>query len=231
MKVEIWSDVVCPFCYIGKRKFENALNSFAHKEAVEVVWKSFQLDPTTQPNPGQSVAASLAHKKGWSMEQVQQINAQVTQAAQEVGITYQLDKAVIANTGDAHRLIHLAKHHQLQDAAEERLFAAYFTEGKDIGDKATLVQLGTEIGLNAEEVQQVLESDQYAEAVEQDQYEAQQLGIRGVPFFVFNQKYGVSGAQPSDVFTEVLEKVWEEEKPLKTVVGDGTACSIDGTCS
>jgi predicted DsbA family dithiol-disulfide isomerase len=231
MKVEIWSDVVCPFCYIGKRKFENALKNFSNKEDVEVVWKSFQLDPTTQSDPNKSVAQSLAEKKGWTLEQVKQVNAQVSQSAKEVGLEYHLDKAIVANTLDAHRLIHLAAQHQLQDEAEERLFKAYFTEGKDIGKKDTLVTLGVEIGLIAEEVQKVLENNQYALEVQQDQYEAQQVGVRGVPFFVFNNKYAVSGAQPSEVFSEVLSKVWEEEHPVAKAEDNATFCSIDGTCS
>jgi len=230
MKVEIWSDVVCPFCYIGKRKFEKALGAFAHKEQVEIVWKSFQLDPTTKSHPGKSVIESLAEKKGWTLEQSHQINAQVTGMAKEVGLDYQMDKAVIANTYDAHRLSHLAATKGLQDQMEERLFAAYFTEGKDIGDKDTLVTLATEVGLDAAEAAAVLQSEVYNDQVQADILEAQQVGVRGVPFFVFDQKYAVSGAQPSEVFAQVLSKVWEERAPVTTIV-EGGVCAPDGTCN
>jgi len=230
MKVEIWSDVVCPFCYIGKRKFEKALNAFANKEQVEIVWKSFQLDPTTKANPGKSVTESLAEKKGWTLEQSRQINQQVTGMAKEVGLDYQMEKAVIANTFDAHRLSHLAAEKGLQDQMEERLFAAYFTEGKDIGDKDTLVALAQEVGLDATEAAEVLKTDAYSDKVQADIYEAQQVGVRGVPFFVFDSKYAVSGAQPSDVFTQVLSKVWEEHTVTNTDAIGGV-CSPDGVCN
>ena len=230
MKVEIWSDVVCPFCYIGKRKFEKALDGFANKEQVEIVWKSFQLDPTTKPNPEKSVIESLAEKKGWTLEQSRQINQQVTGMAKEVGLDYQMEKAVIANTFDAHRLSHLAAKKGLQDQMEERLFAAYFTEGKDIGDKDTLVSLAQEVGLSATEAAEVLKTDAYSDKVQADIYEAQQVGVRGVPFFVFDSKYAVSGAQPSDVFTQVLSKVWEEHTQANTIA-EGGVCTTDGVCN
>jgi predicted DsbA family dithiol-disulfide isomerase len=233
MKIEIWSDIVCPFCYIGKRKFENALAQFPHKDQVEVVWHSFQLDPELKHVPGKSMNEVLAEKKGWSLEQTRQMNRQVTAMAQEVGLNYNLDEAIPANTFNAHRLTHLAAQHNLQDQAEERLFIAFFTEGKNIGDPEVLLQIGTEIGLPEEEVRQMLQGDVYADVVQQDSYEAQQLGIRGVPFFVINRKYGVSGAQPSELFLQTLNKVWEEEKPalvsLNQTEGSDTSCT-DGFC-
>lgn len=228
MKVEIWSDVVCPFCYIGKRHFENALKDFAAKESVEIVWRSFQLDPSIKPNSGQTLNDYLAKRKGITLEHAREMNEYVTQAAQQVGLSYNLDKAVVANTLNAHRLIHLAAKHGLADQAEERLFIAYFTEGKDIGNTDILLQLGTEIGLNAEEVKQVLESDRYTQEVQEDQYLAGQVGARGVPFFVFNNKYAVSGAQPSSVFTKALQKAYEEEQ--LTLTTDGGFCTPDGIC-
>lgn len=229
MKVEIWSDIVCPFCYIGKRKFEKALEAFANKKQVEIVWKSFQLDPTTKAQPGKSVIASLAEKKGWTLEQSRQINQQVTGMAKEVGLEYQMEKAVIANTFDAHRLSHLAADKGLQDQMEERLFAAYFTEGKDIGDKDTLVALASEVGLDATEAADVLNLNTYSDKVQADIVEAQQVGVRGVPFFVFDNKYAVSGAQPSDVFAQVLSKVWEEHTQAN-IVAEGGVCTPDGIC-
>lgn len=202
---------MCPFCYIGKRRLEAALAQFPERDQVEVVWKSFQLDPNLKTNPHKSVSQSLAESKGWSPQQTAQSMAYVTNMAKEVGLDYDFDKAVVANSFDAHRFSHFAKKHGLQDQAEERLFAAYFTEGKNTADHQTLLELGVEIGLDATELAQVLAGNDYAEAVQTDIYEARQVGVSGVPFFVFNDKYTVSGAQSSALFLEVLEKVFEEE--------------------
>jgi len=231
MKVEIWSDVVCPFCYIGKRKFENALKDFAHRDEVEVVWHSFELTPDFQPIPGESIHESLAKKKGVSVEEGKAMNDYMTKAAQEVGLNYDFDHTIPANTFLAHQLIHLGTHHGRQDATKERLMAAYYLEGQNVGDLDTLVKLGTEVGLDAAESRAALTAGTYAEAVRLDEYQAQQINVRGVPFFVFEDKYAVSGAQPSELFTEVLEKVWDEFKPAKSVpvlVADGSACGPDG---
>ena len=231
MKVEIWSDVVCPFCYIGKRKFENALKDFAHRDEVEVVWHSFELTPDFQPIPGESIHESLAKKKGVSVEEGKAMNDYMTKAAQEVGLNYDFDRTIPANTFLAHQLIHLGAHHGRQDAIKERLMAAYYLEGQNVGDLDTLVKLGTEVGLDAAESRAALTAGTYAEAVRLDEYQAQQINVRGVPFFVFEDKYAVSGAQPSELFTEVLEKVWDEFKPAKSVpvlVADGSACGPDG---
>ncbi len=230
MKVEIWSDIVCPFCYIGKRKFEKALETFGNKVQVEIVWKSFQLDPSTKPNPGKSVIESLAEKKGLTLDQSRQMHTQVTAMAKEVGLDYKMDKAIIANTFDAHRLSHLAAVKGLQDRVEERLFAAYFTEGKNIGSKDVLVELAEEVGLDAKEVAAALESDAYATNVQADIAEAQQVGVRGVPFFVFDNKYAVSGAQPSEVFGQILSKVWEENAAADSSTAGGV-CTPDGVCN
>lgn len=231
MKVEIWSDVVCPFCYIGKRKFEKALEGFAVKEKVEIVWRSFQLDPAMEFVPGQSVHEYLGRRKGGSAAEGKQMNDAMAGMAKEVGLHYDFDKAIINNTLDAHRLLHLAKEHSLQGAMKERLFSAYYTEGKNIGDMETLVQLGAEVGLPAEAVRTMLQSDAYRQEVKRDQYQAAQVGARGVPFFVFNDKYAVSGAQQPELFAQVLEKVWEEEKPqVLSQQGEGF-CTIDGECN
>ena len=229
MKIEIWSDVVCPFCYIGKRKFELALEEFKGKDDVEIVWKSFQLDPSARPAPGVSVIENLAEKKGISLEHSEKLHEDVTQIAAEVGLKYNFDKAVIANTLKAHQITHIAAKHNLQDKAEEALFTAYFTDGKDIGDTETLVEIAEEIGLNREEVLTALEHQTYAKEVQADIDEAQQLGVRGVPFFVFNRQYAVSGAQPVEVFADVLEKLSQEENKLKEVVS-GNSCDIEGNC-
>ena len=228
MKVEIWSDVVCPFCYIGKRKFENALKDFAHRDEVEVTWRSFELDPDARPVSGESIHEVLARKKGVSTAEGRAMGDYVTKAAQEVGLAYDFDRTIPANTFLAHQLIHLGAHHGRQDATKERLMAAYYTEGQNVGDPATLAKLGAEIGLDATEIREALAAGTYAEAVRLDEYQAQQINVRGVPFFVFADKYAVSGAQPSELFAEVLEKVWDEFKPALTVVADGAVCGPEG---
>jgi predicted DsbA family dithiol-disulfide isomerase len=210
MKVEIWSDVMCPFCYIGKRKFELALNQFEGKENVQVVWKSFQLNPDLKTNPDKNINQYLAEIKGWTVEHAIQMNDHVTQIANEVGLKYNMDKALVANSFDAHRFSHLAKKYNLQNEAEEQLFKAYFTDGKNTADFETLIQLGAEIGLDAGEIKQMLESDDYSEAVRMDIYEAQQIGVSGVPFFLFIDKYTITGAQDSSVFLQAMETVSKE---------------------
>lgn len=234
MKVEIWSDVMCPFCYIGKRRFEEALSRFPNKDHVEVVWKSFELNPALVTNPQKSVTEYLAETKGWTLEYTQQVQAHVIDMAKEVGLHYDFDKAVMANSFDAHRLIQLAKTKGKGDAAEERLFKAYFTEGKNTADHDTLTQLGTEIGLDAQEIKILLEGNEFAEAVQRDEYEARQIGVRGVPYFVFNDKYAVSGAQLAETFLGALTQAYAEwtppkEKPIE-LTGEGTSCTIDGEC-
>jgi len=231
MKVEIWSDVVCPFCYIGKRKFEKALEGFEAKDKVAIEWRSFQLDPDMEYIPGQSVHEYLGKRKGASEAEGKRMNDAMTAMAKEVGLEYNFDIAIINNTFNAHRLLHFAKEKGVQNEMKERLFRAYYTEGKNVGDIDTLAQLGEEVGLQAEEIRTVLQSDKYAQDVLVDQYKAQQVGARGVPFYVFNNKYAVSGAQPSEVFAQVLEKVWEEEKPvLINEQGEGF-CTVDGVCN
>lgn len=231
MKIEIWSDVVCPFCYIGKRKFEKALEGFDQKEQVEIEWKSFQLDPEMAPAKGISFHQYLADRKGVSFEKGKEMNDYMTNMAKEVGLEYDFEKAVISNTLNAHRLLHFAKTKGLQQEAKERLFASYYTMGRDLGDIETLVLIAQEIGLDPESVRTMLQSDAYVNEVKIDQYHASQIGVQGVPFFVFNNKYAVSGAQPSSVFSEVLEKVWQEEKPLVNLGAAEGTCSIDGVCN
>ncbi|MCC2547272.1 DsbA family oxidoreductase [Hymenobacter sp. BT175] len=228
MKVEIWSDIMCPFCYIGKRRFEAALQQFSHSEEVDIVWRSFELDPSMQNKPGQSIHELLAERKGISVAQGRQMNDHMAQVAREVGLQYDFDRVVPTNTFLGHQLIHLAAEHGLQGAAKERLFAAYYTEGQNLGDLETLVRLGAEIGLDEAETRTALSNGTYAEAVRHDEYQARQINVRGVPFFVFNDKYAVSGAQPSELFQEVLGKVWEETKPLQHVATDGPACGPEG---
>jgi predicted DsbA family dithiol-disulfide isomerase len=233
MKVEIWSDIMCPFCYIGKRRFETALQQFPGKEDIEIVWKSFQLNPAMKTDPAKNINQYLADVKGWTLEYAKQMNAHVTNMAKEVGLHYDFEKAIVANSFDAHRLIQLAKANRKGDEMEERLFKAYFTEGKNTADHATLIQLGAEIGLDPATIKKVLASNEYADKVEQDIYEAQQIGVRGVPYFVLNDRYAVSGAQASETFSGALNKAWEEwekEKPAVTDISSdtGAVCTTDG---
>ncbi|HEY9165494.1 MAG TPA: DsbA family oxidoreductase [Candidatus Kryptonia bacterium] len=211
MKVEIWSDVVCPFCYMGKRKFEIALDKFEHKDGVEILWHSFQLNPEFNPGAAGDIHEYLANRYGRSREWAKEMHDDLVARAKEVGLEYKFDNIIPANTFDAHRLIHLAAKHGLQGKAEERLFAAYFTEGKDINEFETLVLLGTEIGLDPAATRKALESGEFEDEVRQDLDEAESLGITGVPFFVFNRKYAISGAQPTHLFMETLDQVWNEE--------------------
>ena len=210
MKVEIWSDVMCPFCYIGKRKFETALKAFTEQDHVEIVWKSFQLSPHMKTDPTTDINHYLAAHKGISLAEAKRMNEHVTELAKRVGLVYDFDHSVVANSFNAHRFSHFAKLHGKQNEAEEKLFSAYFTEGKNIDDYPTLIQLGEEIGLDINDLKASLENNKYAEEVAADIDEAQQLGARGVPFFVFNRKYAVSGAQDSSVFSGVLEKSFAE---------------------
>ncbi|MFI5139704.1 MAG: DsbA family protein [Sphingobacteriales bacterium] len=234
MKVEIWSDVMCPFCYIGKRRFENALQQFEHKEDIEIEWKSFQLNPDMVTDPSTNIDQYLADVKGFTIDHARQLNAHVTQMAAETGLTYNFDKAIVANSFNAHRYSHLAKKHGLGVEAEEQLFKAYFTEGKNIDDKDTLIALGNDLGLDKDEVKQMLESDAYAAEVKHDIARAQSLGIQGVPFFVMNNKYGVSGAQAVPVFEQTLQKAftdWQKENPKPQLeIIEGESCGPDGDC-
>lgn len=216
IQVDIWSDFVCPFCYIGKRRFEAALNQFEHRDQVKVIWRSFQLDPTTEQNPKGTLNEMLATKYGQSIEWAEQMHEQVTRQAAELGLKYDFARAKRTNTYLAHQLSHLAAKHGLQDKAEEKLFSAYFTEGRHIGEIDSLVQLATEIGLDAKEAREALQSQTFAQDVDRDEREARASGANGVPFFVFNDKYAVSGAQPPELFLRALQSVWKEVQPTQS---------------
>ena len=234
MKIEIWSDVMCPFCYIGKRNFEKGLEQFADKNHIEVIWKSFQLNPSIPEVPNESYQDYLIKHKRMSVEQVTGMLDQVTQSAKQVGLEYNLDRALIVNSLNAHKLIQFAKTKNLGDQAEERLFRAFFTEGKNIADLVTLIQLGKEIGLDETEIKTVFTDEKYSFLVKQDIQEAQQVGVQGVPFFVLDRKYAVSGAQPPQAFLENLEIAFGEWRKLnpKTIleVTQGQSCTADGNC-
>lgn len=207
IKIKIWSDVLCPYCYIGKRHLEQALSRFESRNAVEIEWKSFELDPHARKARSGSIYELLAAKYGQSEQWARTMTERMTEMAANSGLRFDFARSIPTNSLDAHRLIQLAKKHGLQDAAEEKLFAAYLSEGRDISDHDTLTQLGTEIGLPQDETREMLASERYTAEVRQDEQEAALLGIRGVPFFVFNEKYAVSGAQPVDVFLDALRNL------------------------
>jgi len=209
MKIEIWSDVMCPFCYIGKRKLEKALEQFEGKCNVEITWKSYQLNPHMEYQEGVDVYTYLAEVKGKSREWAEEMHANVSKMANEVGLNYDFDKVKIANSFDAHRVIQLAKKYNLTNEIEERFFKGYFIEGSLMSDHAILLKLAVEAGLNEAEVKHVLETDDFALEVKADVDEAQRIGVRGVPFFVFNRKYAISGAQDTAVFLETLRRSLE----------------------
>ncbi|WP_433056869.1 DsbA family oxidoreductase [Dactylosporangium sp. CS-033363] len=203
IQVEVWSDIVCPWCYIGKRRLERALANFKGDE-VSVEWRSFQLDPSTPTGDSRTVGESLAARKGMSMSQVKGMFAHVTGIAAEEGLAYDFDRARTANTLDAHRLLHFAKAHGRQGEVKERLMHAYFTEGADVGDHTVLASLAASAGLDEVAAKQALADGSYADEVQADIAQAREYGISGVPFFVFNQRLGVSGAQPLEVFQQAL---------------------------
>jgi predicted DsbA family dithiol-disulfide isomerase len=216
MKIEVWSDVMCPFCYLGKRKFENALKEFADKEHIEVEWKSFQLNPDLVTNPGISILQYLSEHKNISVEQAGQMHNHILQAGKAVGVEYHFDKVVVANTFRAQQLLKFALTQDKQSEMEELLFEAYFTKGENVDDLPTLLRLANEAGLDTVGLNEVLENNEYAAQVDEDIAEASQLGIHSVPYFVFNRKLAVNGAQESTVFLETLRKSfadWVKDHP------------------
>lgn len=236
MKVEVWSDIMCPFCYIGKRQYEAALEKFADRDHVEIVWKSFQLDPSIPEDveKGLTAVEYLSSRKGISPEQVKGMHAQVTQMAKNAGLEYDLDKGVVYNSFKAHRIIQLAKTKGLGDVAEETFFYAHFTQNKDLGNVKILTEIGKKIGLNEAELKEALSNEIYANKVRQDIQEGQQIGATGVPFFVFNRKYAVSGAQPVEAFLQTLEKSfaeWRKDNPVQPLeIITGSVCTPEGEC-
>lgn len=234
MKVEIWSDIMCPFCYIGKRKFEKALSQFPHKNKIEIIWHSYQLNPNLEYEPDKDLYTYVAELKGETREWSVHIHENLVQTAKQLGLDYRFDKAKIANTFDAHRVIQLAKKYNLSNEIEERFFKAYFTEGALMSNHETLTKLAAEIGLDKKVVEQVLASNQYADEVRKDGQEAQQLGASGVPFFVIDRKSAVAGAQDSKVFLKMLEKTfdeWRKKNPENAIeVIQGQVCTPEGEC-
>jgi predicted DsbA family dithiol-disulfide isomerase len=234
MTVEIWSDIMCPFCYLGKRKFETALDTFPEKENVNVIWKSFQLQPDLKTDTSIDIHTYLSQIKGFEIGQAKQLNEQLGQSGRSVGLEYNFDKIIVANTLKAHILLHLARKHGKQIEVKESLLKAYFTDGRNVDDIPTLIEIGNSAGLKPDELYDALEDDHYIDTVREDIYEASQLGIRGVPYFVFNKMYGVSGAQESSLFSSVLEKAftgWKKDnQEMNSAVINGQSCSSDIIC-
>lgn len=232
VKVEIWSDVVCPWCAVGKHRFEKALSGFAHRDQVEVSFHSFELDPEAPHEQEGDLHDHLATKYGMSRGEAEAKHRQMTEMAAADGWDFHFERARRGNTFDAHRLLHLAAERDVQDAVKERLFRGYFTDGEHIADHATLVRLGVEAGLDADEARAVLASDRYVDTVRADEQQAKAYGITGVPFFVVDRKYGVAGAQPPEALLQVLDTAWAEAHPLQvlTPAGEADGCA-DGSCS
>ena len=231
MNIEIWSDVVCPWCYIGKRQFERAVASFSHPDEITVTYRSFELDPGAPAERSGTHAEHLAGKYGMTITQAEQAGQQMTQRAAADGLEFRFDLIRGGNTFDAHRLLHLAKDHGLQPEMKERLMRATFTEGLPIADRPTLARLAAEVGLPAAQVQTVLDGDNYADAVRADEQQAARYGITGVPFFVADGKYAVSGAQPPEVLLQLLQRAYDETSqltPVTATTGSNSEASCDG---
>ena len=234
MKVNIWSDIRCPFCYVGKKKFEKALSQFPHAEKIEVTWHSFQLDPNLVTQPDTNPYDYFSKAKAIPVIQAKAMHEHAKNAGKEAGIDFNFDESKVANSFRGHLLIQLAKKKNLADAMEEALFEAQFITGKNIDDEAVLLETGKSVGLTEVEIKNALASDEMSHAVTQDGLMARQLGINAVPFFVFNDKYGVSGAQQPEHFLEVLNKSFEEfsagDKGLQ-IISQGESCDTDGNCN
>jgi predicted DsbA family dithiol-disulfide isomerase len=210
MKIDIWSDIVCPFCYIGKRHLEQALEQSGLTDSVEIEWHSFELDPTAVTRPEASIYEELGRRKGWSLEQSKQIHNQMEERARLAGLDYDFSKTIPANSRRAHRLLHLAKENGVQDAVKEQLLHGYFTEGKNIDDTNYLVEVGLHHGMTKDAVLVAIESPEMDKEVDADIDVARRLGIQGVPFFVIDMKYGISGAQPVEAFVEMFKEVAQQ---------------------
>lgn len=224
MKVEVWSDYACPFCYIGKRRLEQAIAN--DKLEVEVEFKSFELDPDAPAVPTQGLYEILASKYGTTLEQARNMSQGVVDTARQEGLHYEMDRVIPANTFEAHRLTQFAKKHGKMNAVSEALFTAYFMNGEDLNDQAILTRIAVDAGLDEADVTTFLASEELATDVREEEAMAQQLGVRGVPFFVFDRKYAISGAQPVEAFEQVFAKMRQEQ--TLEVIAEGDACGVDG---
>lgn len=233
MKIEIWSDIVCPFCYIGKKRLEQALASFPHRDEVEIIWKSYQLHPQfPQDAAGIPAVEYIKNAKGLPKEETLGMMQQVQSIGKSLEINFDFEKSLIVNTLNAHRLIHFAQETGLGNVLKERLFQAHFSEGADVNDSNTLIKLAQEVGMDKNEVDEILHSDRFVYEVTQDIQEGVNLGLRGVPFFVFNQKFGIAGAQPLEMFEQTLRQAYCDAKNV-IIMNDNEGPSCDpetGNC-
>jgi len=230
MKIEIWSDVVCPWCYLGNRRFAAALDRFEHRDEVDVVWRAYELDPKEVPEPTDDYAVLLARKSGRTVAQLEERMASITRTAAAEGLEYRYDIMRTGNTFDAHRVLHLAREHGVQGAVKERLFRGYFTEGEPIGNRDALARLAGEAGLDAGEVRAMLDTDRYAAEVRADEAQAAAFNITGVPFFVIDRAFGVSGAQPAEALLAALQHGWAAAEPAPAAADGGDACGVGDSC-
>lgn len=238
MKIDIWSDIACPYCYIGKRKIEQALNQFPHRDKIELVWHSYELDPTlTESDSSKPYYSYITKRLGITEEQSRKSNAQINKMGQEVGIQYNFDSIVVANTSKALRMVKLAALDNLATEMEEALFKAYFTDGENIGDNNILTRIGSSIGLDSKAITALLNSDEFASDVQSEiEYADNELNLEYIPFYLFNNKHIVQGSLPVENYLDILHKSyteWEAEG-VSTSRNDsikGQSCSIDGHCS
>lgn len=232
LKIQIWSDIMCPFCYIGKRRIEGALAQFKHSDAVEIEWKSFQLDANFIASPNDTIIEHLAEKYRKDSDWAQEMIDNMTQNAKNSGLDFHFEKAILANSYNAHRLLQLAKKNGLGNELKELLFKAYLTDGENVDDLKTLSKLAQEVGLSRSTVEEVLHTNAFGKEVQDDIEMAHKIGVQGVPFFVFDNKYAVSGAQHEDTFVKTLEKVWEEGNFVQHIslleTQEGENCGIEG---
>lgn len=232
MKVEIWSDIACPWCYIGRRRFESALAKFPHADQVEIIWRSYQLDPTASKDNPTPTGEMLMKRYNMPPQKVAEMQDNVTQVAAQEGLEYHLDKTYSINSLDAHRVLHLALEKGLQGEMKERIQWAYFTEGLLLSDVEVLVTLAEEVGLDGAEVRAMLATDEHVADVQADIRRAQMIGVQGVPFFLVDERYAVSGAQPAELFGEALDRAWKDAHPVMVLSTDesGEVCGPDGNC-
>ncbi|KAG4077192.1 hypothetical protein HA402_016179 [Bradysia odoriphaga] len=227
MKIEIWSDIACPFCYIGKRRFESALSKFEHRNQVEIKWKSFELNADIPRRKTTTVLEFLTAHKGISSDQAKGMFKHVTQTATKDGLKFNFDIGLHGNTFDGHRLVHYATENGCGDAMKERLFSGYFVRGESVADIDTLVSMATDVGLDAEKTREMLQSDKFSDEVRTDEAQARKLGIHGVPFFRIDEKHEMSGIQAPEGFLQVLNKAWNSTEGAKSSAA-GVACNEDG---
>ncbi|WP_347862360.1 DsbA family oxidoreductase [Salimicrobium sp. PL1-032A] len=232
MKIEIWSDFVCPFCYIGKRRLEKAVNSLPETAEVEWVYKSFELDPDAETQKKPNMHEKLAKKYSKTIEQAKEMTSHMEQEAKESGLSFHFDQMIPANTFDAHRVAKFAEEQGKGDIVTEKFMQAVLTDGKNLGDAETIHAIAVEAGLDADAVAQVLRGEDFTETVRNEEREAYQLGVQGVPFFVINRKYAISGAQPKETFDQALEQVWQEEQSVPSFTSlnsaTGSTCTEEG---